>query len=93
MTDRIKRVFLIVLDSCGCGYEPDAELFGDVGAFLPGYEFDALVLRPTELDALVERTPFEQLEQFLYDGDDRSIAARYCAGALVPQPFPDSTRG
>ena len=32
MTDRIKRVFLIVLDSCGCGYEPDAELFGDVGA-------------------------------------------------------------
>nr|WP_300169454.1 amidohydrolase family protein [uncultured Flavonifractor sp.] len=67
--------------------------FGDVGAFLPGYEFDALVLRPTELDALVERTPFEQLEQFLYDGDDRSIAARYCAGALVPQPFPNSTRG
>ncbi len=28
----IKRVFLIVLDSCGIGYEPDAELFGDVGA-------------------------------------------------------------
>lgn len=28
----IKRVFLVVLDSCGCGYEPDAELFGDVGA-------------------------------------------------------------
>ena len=28
----LKRVFLIVLDSCGCGYEPDAELFGDVGA-------------------------------------------------------------
>lgn len=27
-----KRVFLIVLDSCGCGYEPDAALFGDVGA-------------------------------------------------------------
>ena len=22
----------MVLDSCGCGYEPDAELFGDVGA-------------------------------------------------------------
>lgn len=28
----IKRVFLIVLDSCGIGYEPDAHLFGDVGA-------------------------------------------------------------
>ena len=27
-----KRVFLIVLDSAGIGYEPDADLFGDVGA-------------------------------------------------------------
>ena len=62
--------------------------FGQVGAFLPGFAFDALVLRPSALDALVERTPFERLEQFLYDGDDRNIAARYCAGALIPQPFP-----
>ncbi len=28
----IKRVFLIVLDSCGAGEEPDAADFGDVGA-------------------------------------------------------------
>ena len=28
----MKRVFVIVLDSFGCGYEPDADLFGDVGA-------------------------------------------------------------
>lgn len=63
--------------------------FGQVGAFLPGFAFDALVLRPSALDALVERTPFERLEQFLYDGDDRNIAARYCAGAPVPQPFPE----
>ena len=27
-----KRVFLIVLDSCGVGYMPDAADFGDVGA-------------------------------------------------------------
>ena len=27
-----KRVFLIVLDSCGCGYMPDAADFGDEGA-------------------------------------------------------------
>ena len=26
----MKRVFLIVLDSCGVGYEPDAADFGDV---------------------------------------------------------------
>lgn len=30
MTDR--RVFVIVIDSCGCGYAPDAEDFGDSGA-------------------------------------------------------------
>ncbi|MBR6238790.1 MAG: phosphopentomutase [Lachnospiraceae bacterium] len=30
MTDR--RVFVIVIDSCGCGYAPDAEAFGDLGA-------------------------------------------------------------
>lgn len=29
---KAKRVFVIVLDSFGIGYEPDAELFGDVGA-------------------------------------------------------------
>ncbi len=29
---KAKRVFLIVLDSFGIGYEPDAEAFGDVGA-------------------------------------------------------------
>ena len=28
--DSMKRVFLIVLDSCGCGELPDAESFGDV---------------------------------------------------------------
>ena len=27
----MKRVFLIVLDSCGCGALPDSESFGDVG--------------------------------------------------------------
>lgn len=32
MKNNKKRVFVIVLDSLGIGYEPDAELFGDVGA-------------------------------------------------------------
>ncbi len=62
--------------------------FGRAGAFLPGYSFDALVVEPDPLDALVERTPLERLEQFLYHGDSRNITARYCAGALVPRPFP-----
>ena len=32
-------------------------------------------------------TPFEKLEQFLYDGDDRDILARYSRGSLVEKPF------
>ena len=32
MTDNVKRVFLIVLDSVGAGEAPDAAEFGDVGA-------------------------------------------------------------
>ncbi len=30
--NKVKRVFVIVLDSYGCGYLPDADKFGDVGA-------------------------------------------------------------
>ena len=29
---KANRIFMVVLDSCGIGYEPDAHLFGDVGA-------------------------------------------------------------
>lgn len=29
---QLKRVFIIVLDSAGIGYEPDADKFGDIGA-------------------------------------------------------------
>ena len=60
---------------------------GRVGAFEPGYAFDALVIRPVPGDDLADLSPEERLEQFLYDGDDRSIAARYCAGRLLPRPF------
>ena len=31
----------------------------------------------------LERTPFEKLQQFIYDGDDRNIIARYVDGELV----------
>ena len=32
MKEKIKRIFLIVLDSVGCGELPDAHLFGDEGS-------------------------------------------------------------
>ena len=52
-----------------------------------GYDFDALVVDVDELDGRLSRTPFEKLEQFLYDGDDRDILARYSRGSLVEKPF------
>jgi len=39
------------------------------------------------MDGLLERSPFEKLEQYIYDGDDRNILARYCGGALIEKPF------
>ena len=62
-------------------------LLGQVGSFEPGFQFDALVLAPDPAEDLLGRTPVERLEQFLCDGDDRDIAARYCGGVLVEKPF------
>ena len=58
-----------------------------MGSFEPGYDFDALVVDVDELDGRLPRTPFEKLEQFLYDWDDRDILARYSRGSLVEKPF------
>ena len=44
-----------------------------------GYAFDALVIHMDDIEGL-ERTPFEKLQQFIYDGDDRNIIARYVDG-------------
>ena len=44
----------------------------------------ACVAEP-ELSGTFSRTPFETLEQFIYDGDDRNIKARYCAGELLDE--------
>ena len=58
-----------------------------MGSFEKGYEFDALVIdmAEPELSGTFSRTPFETLEQFIYDGDDRNIKARYCAGELLDE--------
>lgn len=61
--------------------------FGKVGSFEKGYDFDALVIETDEMNGMLPRTPFEKLEQYIYDGDDRNILARYCKGAYVTKPF------
>ena len=59
------------------------EFFGKVGAFDPGYEFDAVVLDDTSLDHPQPLTVRERLERFAYLADDRNLHAKYAAGRKV----------
>lgn len=63
------------------------EFFGKTGSFEQGYDFDALVIETDEMNGMFPRTPFEKLEQFIYDGDDRNIIDRYCCGEKISRPF------
>lgn len=54
-------------------------VFGKIGAFEPGYLFNALVIDGVE-DKNHPMTPEQRLERFCYAGDDRNITARYLAG-------------
>ena len=57
--------------------------FGDVGAFDPGYEFDAVVLDDSNLDHPQPLSVRERLERTAYLGDDRNIYAKYVAGTKL----------
>ncbi|MBR1681900.1 MAG: amidohydrolase family protein [Bacteroidaceae bacterium] len=61
--------------------------FGRVGSFEPGYDFDALVIDDSPLVIDDSYTLLQRLERFVYIGDDRHIAARYCQGRLIPDPL------
>lgn len=59
--------------------------FGRVGSFEAGYDFDALVVR--EGDNLLDLSPEERIERFIYAADSEMIEERYVAGTAVPRPF------
>ena len=56
--------------------------FGKVGSFEPGYDFDALVIDDHDLYP-DEYTILQRLERFIYTGDDRQIAHRFCRGKEI----------
>ncbi len=60
--------------------------FGKVGSFEPGYEFDALVVDDDALPDMRGASLTERMERFIYNGDDRQIKKRYCAGKEVAKP-------
>ncbi|MDR3551599.1 MAG: amidohydrolase family protein [Clostridia bacterium] len=61
-------------------------VFGKVGSFEEGYEFDALVIDDGNLYDFTDRTLWERVERFIFRGDDRNIVARYVSGSEVARP-------
>ena len=103
----MKRVFLIVLDSCGVGYEPDAAEFGDVGANTlhtcsqsPKFAMPNLIsMGLGNLDGVdyLPKTDRPQAAlarlQELSRGKDTTIGHWEIAGVVSPKPLPTFPEG
>lgn len=80
-----ERPFLTLPEAFWIATKSAGRLFGRVGSFEPGYEFDALVIDDSDLNhdnySLLHR-----LERFIYLGDDRQIAHRFCRGKEIAEP-------
>lgn len=61
-------------------------LFGKVGSFEPGYDFDALIIDDSSLTFGSKLSLNERLQKFIYIGDDRNILERYISGNEVKEP-------
>ena len=77
--------FLTLPEAFWLATKSAGSFFGKVGSFEPGYEFDALVIDDIDLNhdhySLLER-----LERYIYLGDDRQIAHRFCRGREIAEP-------
>ena len=65
----------------------NGRFFGKVGSFEPGFAFDALMIQPKNNFPAIPNTLYEQVEKFIYCGDDRQIERRYCDGKIIEAPF------
>ncbi len=103
----MKRVFLIVLDSCGIGYEPDAAEFGDVGADTlrtcaasPEFRMDNLIAMGLgNLDGVdylptcsAPRAALARLQE-RSRGKDTTIGHWEIAGIVSSEPLPTYPEG
>ena len=97
-----KRIFLIVLDSFGIGYEPDADKFGDVGSntlksIMTSKEFAAPNMKKIgffNIDGIdfaeAEKNPtgaFARLRE-ASNGKDTTTGHWEMAGVISPKPMP-----
>lgn len=79
--------FLTLAEAFWMATKSAGRFFGRVGSFEPGYAFDALVIDDSQLCIDTGYTLLQRLERFIYIGDDRHIAARYCQGSLITDPL------
>jgi guanine deaminase len=79
------RRFLSLSEAFWIATKSAGRFFGRVGSFEPGYEFDALVIDDSDLNFGNYTLP-QRLERFIYVGDDRHIAVRFCRGQEIPEP-------
>ena len=77
--------FLTLPEAFWIATKSAGSFFGRVGSFEPGYEFDALVIDDSDLNHSNYTLP-QRLERFIYVGDDRHIAVRFCRGQEIPEP-------
>ncbi len=61
-------------------------LFGKVGSFEEGYEFDALIIDDRSLIFGSDLSLNERLQKYIYIGDDRNILERYVNGHKIEEP-------
>lgn len=102
-----KRVFIIVLDSCGCGEEPDARLFGDRDcntlkriSSSPRFRFESMKkMGMGNIDG-VDYLPGEKRPlaavcrlQEKSMGKDTTIGHWEIAGVVSPSPLPTYPKG
>ena len=77
-----ERPFLTLSEAFWIATKSAGSLFGRVGSFEPGYEFDALVIDDRDLNH-DSYTLLERLERYIYLGDDRQIVHRFCRGKEI----------
>jgi guanine deaminase len=79
------KAFLTLPETFWIATKSAGSFFGKVGSFEPGYDFDALVIDDSVLYP-AEYSLLHRLERFVYLGDDRQIAHRFCRGQEVAEP-------